>query len=129
MSIEHQQPESKPSLEHMMRELHPQWEELPEGERGQLMVQWLQDFLKTDKAQPIRRELGLEADYYYKPTNGVAKEDLLSERPDLAAKIETADEIDLIDYVADKVGDALQEMYWVAVSDALDEYFKPENKS
>ena len=55
------------------------------------------------------------------PTNFVAKEDLLYCRPDLTSEIEVLSESDM-ERIANKVGDALQEMYWMALEIVLDDY-------
>ena len=55
------------------------------------------------------------------PTNWVAKEDLLSIRPDLASQIGMLDDNDLAE-IADKVGDALSESYWIALPIILASY-------
>lgn len=55
------------------------------------------------------------------PTNWVAKEDLLSIRPDLAAQIQALDETALAK-IADKVGDALSETYWITLPIILASY-------
>ena len=49
------------------------------------------------------------------PTNSVSKADLLSVRPDLARQIQAFDDGDLA-HIADKVGDALAESYWIALA-------------
>ncbi|MHB8629596.1 MAG: hypothetical protein ACYDBJ_24245 [Aggregatilineales bacterium] len=55
------------------------------------------------------------------PTNWVAKEDLLSVRPDLKRRIQALTENDL-SAIADKVGDALSESYWIALPIILASY-------
>jgi len=56
------------------------------------------------------------------PIAWVSKGDLLNCRPDLSAQIEALDEAD-VDYIAEKVGDALQETYRIAMDVVLTEYF------
>jgi hypothetical protein len=120
MSIEHLPSEDKHSLEGMMRELHPQWDQLGEGERGQLLVQWLRDYLKTDEAQPIRQELGLEDDAV--PINWITRESLALYRPDLAEKIELLDEGEM-QTLAHEIGDAQEQVYQQTVSAVLSQHF------
>ena len=49
------------------------------------------------------------------PTNSVAKEDLVYCRPDLEKQIEALTDSD-IEKIASKVGEALQEEYWIALN-------------
>src|SRR5260221_14649466 len=62
-----------------------------------------------------------EQDGSYFPTNFVSKEDLLFTRPDLETKILMLSDADVAN-IADKVGDALQETYWIAVGVVLANY-------
>src|SRR5258708_7346290 len=48
------------------------------------------------------------------PTNSVAKEDLLYCRPDLKQQIEALNDSD-VERIASKVGETLQEQYWMAL--------------
>lgn len=57
------------------------------------------------------------------PTNSVAKEDLLYCRPDLERQIETLDDSD-VERIANKVGEALQETYWMALNIVLSNYLQ-----
>jgi hypothetical protein len=120
MTIEHQQSDPKRSLETMMRELHPQWNELGEGERSQLLVQWFRDFLKTDEAQPVRQELGLEDDAV--PINWITRESLALCRPDLAEKIELLNEEEM-HTLAHEIGDAQEQFYQMTASTVLSQHF------
>ncbi len=61
------------------------------------------------------------------PTNWVTKADLAYCRPNLADKIRRLDVSDMQE-IAGKVGDALQETYWIAVGVILDEYLKEEHE-
>jgi hypothetical protein len=56
------------------------------------------------------------------PVSWIAKEDLRSVRPELADQIKTLSAAQMA-YIADKVGDALQDTYWIAVEIVLDRYF------
>lgn len=60
-------------------------------------------------------------DFVSFPTNSVAKEDLLSIRPDLEGQIQALDDNDLF-RIANKVGDALSESYWTALPIILASY-------
>jgi len=120
MSIEHQPPASKQSPESMMREFHPQWNELGEEERGHLLVQWFRDFLKTDEAQPIRQELGLDDDAL--PINWITRESLALCRSDLAEHIELLDESEMQE-LANAIGDAQEQFYQMTVSTVLSQHF------
>ncbi len=55
------------------------------------------------------------------PVSWVSVDDLLRCRPELAAQIDTLSEADM-DRIAKKVGDALQETYWLALGIVLDEF-------
>ena len=57
------------------------------------------------------------------PTNWVCKADLLACRPDLKEQIEAFDEDELVEYMAEKIGDALQETYWLAIDITLTQFF------
>ena len=57
------------------------------------------------------------------PTNWVCKTDLIHCRPDLEEKIAALDDGD-IEHFADKIGDALQETYWLAMEIILAEFFE-----
>lgn len=128
--------QNKPSLEEIMRQQYSNWDTMQETERGQVIVEWLREILQTPEAAMLREMLvsspseskhdteGVYTPYYSHATNSVSKEDLLYARPDLTDLIEAANEYDLIDEVADKVGDALQEMYWDSVRLFKGEYFK-----
>ncbi len=55
------------------------------------------------------------------PVCFVGKEDLMSCRPDLAGEITELGEDDIAS-IADKLGDALQETYWLALDIVLTDY-------
>jgi hypothetical protein len=59
------------------------------------------------------------------PTNWVCKADLISCRPHLEEKITSFDDGD-VQIIADKIGDALQETYWLAMGIILDDYLKDD---
>ena len=56
------------------------------------------------------------------PTNWIAREDLLSCRPDLPAAIANLEDWE-IEHIANKVGDQLTEAYWLAMEILLNERF------
>ena len=62
------------------------------------------------------------------PTNWVCKADLIHCRPDLEERIAALDDGD-IEYFAGKIGDALQETYWLAMEIMLAEFFETETDS
>jgi hypothetical protein len=62
------------------------------------------------------------------PTNYVSKDDLLYSRPDLREKIAALNTSD-IEIIADKIGDALQETYWLAVDIILEDYLTKNTPS
>jgi hypothetical protein len=62
-----------------------------------------------------------DIDTPYFPTNFVSREDLLSARPDLESEILAMSDIDIA-HIADEVGDALQEMYSMALPIVLANY-------
>ncbi len=53
------------------------------------------------------------------PVVGVSKEDLLSARPDFEAQIAALTEGDM-ERIADKLGDALMDTYWLALDIIFD---------
>ena len=55
------------------------------------------------------------------PVCWLSREDLVACRPDLADRIETMSENELAS-LADRLGDALQETYWIAVAVILENY-------
>lgn len=57
------------------------------------------------------------------PTNSVAKEDLLFCRPDLEPEIERLADSD-VERIANRVGEAIQEAYWMALGIMLDDYLQ-----
>ncbi len=59
------------------------------------------------------------------PTNWITKQDLAYCRPQLAAKIRRL-QVEDMQWIATKVGDAVLETYWVAMGVILDEYFKSD---
>ena len=61
-------------------------------------------------------------------TNWVCQEDLLSCRPDLQARIRVLEESD-IERIANKVGEALQENYWIALDTILEDYLHMSEES
>jgi hypothetical protein len=56
------------------------------------------------------------------PISWVSKNDLFLCRPDLTERIRALDESE-VEYIAEKIGDALQETYWLTMSAILDDYF------
>ncbi len=62
------------------------------------------------------------------PTNWVAKEDLLYCRPDLQDAINALDADDIA-IIADQIGDALQETYWLAMGIVLERYLASEESA
>ncbi|MEZ4671467.1 MAG: hypothetical protein R3E39_26485 [Anaerolineae bacterium] len=127
MSIERQPPERqppperKPTVENIMRDYHPQWDELSEGERGELLVEWFRDFIKTDEAHPIRQQLGLEDEAV--PINWITRESLALCRPDLTEQIKTLTDAEM-DYLASAIGDGQENFYRITVSEVLTAYFR-----
>ncbi len=59
------------------------------------------------------------------PVSWVSREDLLYSNPEMRAQIEALDEGDL-HIIADKLGDSLQDTYWLALGIILVDYFKSE---
>ena len=59
------------------------------------------------------------------PISWVSREDLAWSRPDVAEQINQMSDTDL-DAIAEKIGDALQETYWLAMGIVLDDFFGPE---
>jgi hypothetical protein len=51
----------------------------------------------------------------------LSKADLLHARPDLEKRVGELDEAE-VEYLAEKLGDALQESYWLALEVVLDDY-------
>jgi hypothetical protein len=62
------------------------------------------------------------------PTNWVSRDDLIYSHPDRKEQIEALEDSD-IEYIAGKVGDALQETYWLAMDIVLSTYFEQEDAS
>ncbi len=60
------------------------------------------------------------------PVLSLGREDLLYCRPDLKEQIEALTEADIA-HLADKVGDALQEAYWMAVETVLGMYLDKQD--
>ena len=60
------------------------------------------------------------------PVCWVSKEDLLSCRPDLSQQIVGLDTNDMAS-IADKLGDALQETYWLALEIVLTDFLGRKN--
>ncbi len=67
-----------------------------------------------------------ERDQQSVPVCWVGKEDMLSCRPDLTERVADLDADDLA-RIADKLGDALQDSYWMALEIILTDYFGSEN--
>ncbi len=59
------------------------------------------------------------------PISWVSKQDLLLCRPDLKEQVEALDGGD-VGIIADKIGDALQETYWLAMNIVLADYLGVE---
>ena len=109
------------------------WRGLPPHEQATLLFEMVHDVLASDVGQSVRRELGIASgeetvnpDDQPIPTNWVAKEDLVYCRPDLAEQIKALDESE-VTHIADKIGDALQDTYWLAMGIILDEYLGSED--
>jgi hypothetical protein len=109
-----------PSLEGVMRELHPSWDELANDRRNELRVSWFRDFLNSDEAQIIRQELGLDEEAI--PINWVNRESLTICRPDLADRIAGLSE-DELRQIAHDVADAQELVYQSSVSEVLTHFF------
>jgi hypothetical protein len=107
--------------------IREQWRSLPLEHRATLLVELVRDVLESDVGQSVRRELGLDIAEIVNPadeampTNWVHKDDLLYCRPDWAEQIKALDTSE-VKYIAGKVGDALQETYWMAMGIVLDDY-------
>jgi hypothetical protein len=115
-------------LQHLKTTILKQWRSLPPQERATLLFELLHDVLESDVGQSVRRELGLgsvvetvNAVDEAVPTNWVHKDDLAYCRPVLAEKIKALD-TSAVTYIAGKIGDALQETYWMAMGIILDDY-------
>ncbi len=110
-----------------------QWHGLPSQEQATLLFEMLPDVLESDVGHSVRRELGIgsteevmnQADEPI-PTNWVHKDDLVYCRPELAEKIKALDASE-VQYIAGKIGDALQETYWMAMGIILDDYLSSED--
>ena len=59
------------------------------------------------------------------PVCWLSREDLVACRPDLADRLETLPDPELAS-LADRLGDALQETYWLALTIILDNLVQPE---
>ncbi len=115
-------------LQHLKTSILKQWHGLPPQERATLLFEMLHDVLESDVGQSVRRELGLGSAVETVnpvdeavPTNWVHKDDLVYCRPDLAERIKALDG-SAVTYIAGKIGDALQETYWMAMGIILDDY-------
>ena len=115
-------------LQHLKTTILKQWHGLPPQERATLLFELLHDVLESDVGQSVRRELGLGSAVETVnpvdeavPTNWVHKDDLVYCRPDLAEQITALDK-SAVTYIAGKIGDALQETYWMAMGIILDDY-------
>jgi len=112
--------------------IREQWQALPPQEQAELLVELVRDIPESELGKPVRRELGLDFAETVSPgdepipTNWVAKEDLVYCRPDLAEQIKALDESE-VKHIADKIGDALQDTYWLAMGIILDEYLGNED--
>ncbi len=114
--------------QHLRTTILKQWHGLPPREQATLLFELLHDVLESDVGQSVRRELGIGTALETVnpvdeavPTNWVHKDDLVYCRPDLAAQI-TALDTSGVKYIAGKIGDALQETYWMAMGIILDDY-------
>jgi len=114
-------PTNRLSLDEVMRQRHSDWQQLPEAQRGQLLVEWFQELLQTEQGQRIRAALERHEDKSY-PTNSISKEDLIYSRPDLEDKIEALSD-DKMRGIADRVGEIIKDEYWAAVHSVLDRAF------
>jgi hypothetical protein len=83
--------------------------------------------IAPQEGQLVRRTRERASDGEPIPTNWVGKEDLVYCRPDFAERIERLDASE-IQYLAGKIGDALQETYWIAMGVILDDYFKSDEE-
>jgi hypothetical protein len=61
------------------------------------------------------------------PVSWIAKEDLAYASPERADEIAALSRADM-EYIAGKVGDALQDAYWTAIETVLERYFADENE-
>jgi hypothetical protein len=57
------------------------------------------------------------------PTNWVSREDLIYCRPDDKDRLAALGDSD-VEYIAGKIGDALQETYWLAMGIVLSDYLE-----
>ncbi len=64
----------------------------------------------------------VEQKWSFFPISWVGKQDLLNRRPDLAEQINALSDAE-VEYIGEKIGDALQETYKVAMGIVLTDYF------
>ena len=63
-----------------------------------------------------------ENEPHYVPISWLSREDVAHCRPEQAERIHKLDEGEL-EYIGEKLGDALQETYWLALEIILDDFF------
>ena len=119
-------PTKRPSLDEIMQQRHSDWQQLPEAQRGQLLVEWFQELLETEHGQRIRAALERREDKSH-PTNSISKEDLIYARPDLEDKIEALSN-DQMWGIADRVGEIIKDEYWSALDSVLNRIFGIESE-
>jgi hypothetical protein len=106
-----------------------QWQRLPPQEQTAVLAEQLRDLL--EEGDPVRVTLTITPERAEStprragepiPVSWVSKQDLVHCRPDLAGEITALSEAD-VEYIAEKVGDGLQDSYRLAVEVAIEDYF------
>jgi hypothetical protein len=59
------------------------------------------------------------------PTNWVSREDLIYCRPNDKDRLEALDDSE-VEHIAEKIGDELQETYWLAIGIVLADYLEED---
>lgn len=104
-----------------MQQRYPNWEQLPEAERGHLLVEWLRELLDSDEGELLLTEMNQNEEKTY-ATNSISQEDLIFMRPDLSANILLLSDAEM-QGIANRVGEIIKDEYWSAVASALSASF------
>lgn len=120
-------------LHRIKAELYDLWERLPSAHQATTSLVLINRVLEGDMGEWLAGVIALKSRELTTqqetdpspaplPVSWLSREDLLHSHPELADEI-TALRDDQVEYIAERVGDALQETYWQALDMTLTDFF------
>lgn len=111
-------------------ELMSLWEQLPPEHQATMSLVLIDRVMQTEMSEWLKVAITIkwsvnevvEQQWKFIPISWVGKQDLLNCRPDLTEQIETLSDAE-VEHIGEKIGDALQETYKLAMGIVLADYF------